>query len=47
MGALGFEIASQRTGFLTASAILVAIGIVLIALAPAKPAGEHTGVRAV
>ena len=47
MGALGFEIASQRTGFLTASAILVAIGIVLIALAPAKPAGEHTRVRAV
>ena len=47
MSTLGFEIASQRTGFLTASAILVAIGIVLIALAPAKPAREHTRVRAV
>jgi hypothetical protein len=36
MSALGLEIPSQRTGFLIGSAILVVIGAVLIALAPAK-----------
>ncbi len=36
MGTLGFEIPELRTGFLIASGILVVIGIVLIALAPAK-----------
>ena len=46
MGALGFEIASQRTGFLTASAILVVIGAVLIVLAPAKPPRQQTGAAA-
>lgn len=36
MSILGFEIASQRTGFLIGSAVLVVIGVALIALAPAK-----------
>jgi Na+/H+ antiporter NhaA len=36
MSALGFEMPSERTGFLIGSAVLVVIGIVLIALAPAK-----------
>jgi hypothetical protein len=43
MSTLGFEIASQRTGFVGASAILVLIGIVLIVLAPAKSARQPTG----
>ena len=37
MSILGLEIASQRVGFLVGSAVLVVIGIVLIALAPTKP----------
>jgi hypothetical protein len=36
MSALGFEMPAERTGFLVGSAVLVVIGIVLIALAPAK-----------
>jgi hypothetical protein len=36
MGTIGFQNVSDRTGFLTASAVLVAIGVALIALAPAK-----------
>jgi hypothetical protein len=39
MSTLGFEIASQKTGFLIGSAVLVVIGVVLIALAPAKESG--------
>jgi len=35
MSMLGFEIASERAGFLVGSAVLVAIGIALITLAPA------------
>ena len=46
MSTLGFEIPSQRTGFLTASAILVVIGAVLIVLAPAKPPRQQTGAAA-
>jgi hypothetical protein len=38
---LGLEIASQRVGFLVGSAVLVVIGVVLIALAPAKPPVER------
>jgi hypothetical protein len=41
MGTLGFEIPELRTGFLIASAILVVIGVALIALAPAKRASEQ------
>jgi hypothetical protein len=36
MSTLGFEIASQKTGFLTASAVLVVIGVVLLVLSPRK-----------
>jgi len=36
MGTLGFEMAEARTGFLITSGVLVAIGVVLIVLAPAK-----------
>ena len=39
MSTLGFEIARKRTEFLTGSAILVAIGVTLIVLAPAKQSG--------
>jgi len=42
MSILGFEIPEARTGFLIASAILVVIGVVLIALAPRKPLGSGT-----
>src|SRR5579863_71030 len=37
MSILGFEIASEKTGFLIGSAVLVVIGVVLIVLAPAFP----------
>jgi len=36
MSTLGFEIPAQRAGFLNGSAVLVVIGVLLIALAPAK-----------
>src|SRR5438445_1744453 len=39
MSTLGFEIASQKTGFLIGSALLVVIGVALIALAPARESG--------
>jgi hypothetical protein len=41
MSILGLEIASQRVGFLVGSAVLLVIGVVLIALAPARPSGER------
>jgi hypothetical protein len=41
MSILGLEIASQRVGFLVGSAVLVFIGVVLMALAPARPSGER------
>jgi hypothetical protein len=40
MSGLGFEIASERVGFWVGSAVLVVIGVALIALAPAKQSGE-------
>jgi uncharacterized membrane protein YoaK (UPF0700 family) len=40
MGTLGFEMREARDGFLIASAVLVAIGVVLIALAPRKQAAD-------
>jgi hypothetical protein len=36
MSTLGFEITSQRTGFLVGSALLVLIGAALVVLAPRK-----------
>jgi hypothetical protein len=41
MSILGLEIASQRIGFLVGSAVLVVIGVALIALAPAKESFER------
>jgi len=41
MSILGLEIPNQRTGFLVGSGVLVVIGVVLIALAPAKQSGER------
>jgi uncharacterized protein DUF6632 len=41
MSILGLEIPNQRVGFLVGSAVLVVIGIALIALAPAKPSVER------
>ena len=41
MSILGLEIPSQRVGFLIASAVLVLIGVALIALAPPKESVER------
>jgi hypothetical protein len=42
MSLLGLEMPSERTGFLWGSAVLVVIGIALIALAPPRrPATEN------
>jgi len=41
MSILGLEIPNQRVGFLVGSAVLVVIGVALIALAPAKPSVEQ------
>ena len=44
MSVLGLEMASERRGFLVASAILVVIGLGLMALAPSKQPGAPTSV---
>ena len=44
MSLLGFEIPSERAGFLIASAMLVVIGVVLIALNPGRTSGQGTAV---
>lgn len=41
MTMLGFEMRSERTGFWIGSAVLVVIGVALIALAPAKQPAER------
>ena len=41
MSILGLEIPSQRTGFLIGSAVVVVIGVTLLALAPAKQTVER------
>jgi hypothetical protein len=41
MTILGFHIPSEKVGFLIGSAVLVVIGVALIALALAKPAVEQ------
>lgn len=41
MSVLGFEMASERAGFLGGSAVLVVIGVVLLVLAPGKPSGKR------
>ena len=40
MSTQGFEMSSQRSGFLIGSALLVVIGLALLMLAPRKPALE-------
>src|SRR5205807_3344340 len=47
MSIQGLEIPSQRVGFLGGSGVLVAIGIALLGLAPAKPLTERMTVAAV
>jgi len=44
MSILGLEIPSQKVGFLIGSAVLVVIGVALIALNPAKPSVERISV---
>jgi hypothetical protein len=41
MSILGFEIATERVGFLVGSAVLVVIGVALIVLVPAKEPVER------
>jgi peptidoglycan/LPS O-acetylase OafA/YrhL len=40
MTILGFHLPSEKVGFLIGSAVLVVIGVALLALAPPKPSGE-------
>jgi len=47
MSILGLEIPSQRVGFLIGSAVLVVMGLVLIALAPAKQSVEREPAAAI
>jgi hypothetical protein len=47
MSILGLEIPNQRVGFLVGSAVLVVIGVALIALAPAKPSVERVSAAVV
>ena len=44
MSVLGLEIVSERVGFLIGSAALVAIGAVLVVLAPRKQSGQQGAV---
>ena len=47
MSILGLKIPNQRVGFLVGSAVLVVIGVALIALAPAKPSVERVSAAVV
>lgn len=42
MTVLGFHIPSEKAGFLIGSAVLVVIGVALLALSPAKPPAEQS-----
>jgi peptidoglycan/LPS O-acetylase OafA/YrhL len=46
MSGLGFEIPSERTGFLIGSAVLVVIGVAFIVLAPGRPSGQQAAAEA-
>jgi hypothetical protein len=46
MSILGFEIASQRMGFLVGSAVLVLLGVTLVVLAPRKQLGQQSAAAA-
>ena len=41
MSTLGFKMPEERSGFLIASAVLVAVGIALVALAPGKQSDQR------
>jgi hypothetical protein len=47
MSILGLEIPNQRVGFLVGSAVLVLIGVTLMALAPAKQSVERVSAAVV
>jgi hypothetical protein len=46
MSTLGLEIASERTGFLVGSAVLIVIGVLLLALSPTKASRESASAMA-
>ena len=46
MSILGFEIATERAGFLVGSAVLVAIGIAFTVLAPSKQSEQRVAAAA-
>jgi hypothetical protein len=46
MSLLAIPMATERAGFLAGSAVLVVIGVALIALAPAKPSREQASATA-
>jgi len=46
MSTLGLEIASERTGFLVGSGILIVIGVALLALSPTKAPRESASAMA-
>jgi len=46
MSVLGFEMPSEREGFLVGSAVLVSMGVALILLAPRKQSEQLTGAEA-
>ena len=46
MSLLGFELARERVGFLVGSAVLVVIGVALVALAPEKQSGHRPAATA-
>jgi len=46
MSTLGLEIPSERTGFLVGSAMLIVIGVALLALSPTKASRKSTSAMA-
>ena len=46
MSGLGFEMPSERAGFLGGSAVLIVIGVALLVLAPAKQSEARVAARA-
>ena len=46
MSVLGFEMPSERVGFLVGSAVLVVIGVALIVLSPRKQSGQQPAASA-
>jgi len=46
MSLLGIEVGNERLGFLVGSAVLVAIGVALIVLAPGRQPGQRAAAAA-